>query len=82
MRRCPLQSDSSNRASIIFEGFATPSKGRGYEAILGRFDESHYCLFFREERKLGSCPKSVIEVEVSFVQRLAGEVAGVNPRFI
>jgi hypothetical protein len=32
--------------------------------------------------EFGSCPKSVIEVEVSFVQRLAGEVAGVNPRFI
>jgi hypothetical protein len=30
----------------------------------------------------GSCPKSVIEVEVSFMQRLARKVAGVNPRFI
>jgi hypothetical protein len=29
-----------------------------------------------------SCPKSVIEVEVSFMQRLARKVAGVNPRFI
>src|SRR4051812_4153385 len=30
----------------------------------------------------GSWPKSVLEVEVSFMQRLAGETAGVNPRFI
>jgi len=32
--------------------------------------------------KMGFCPKSVIEVEVSFVQRLASEVGSVNPRFI
>ena len=30
----------------------------------------------------GSSPKSVIEVEVSFMQRLAREVGAVNPRFI
>ena len=32
--------------------------------------------------KTGSSPKSVIEVEVSFMQRLAWEVGVVNPRFI
>ena len=31
---------------------------------------------------LGSSPKSVIEGEVSFMQRLAWEVVSVNPRFI
>jgi site-specific recombinase XerC len=30
----------------------------------------------------GSSPKSVIEGEVSFMQRLAWEVVSVNPRFI
>jgi hypothetical protein len=30
----------------------------------------------------GSSPKSVIEVEVSSMQRLASEVGGMNPRFI
>jgi hypothetical protein len=32
--------------------------------------------------KIGSSPKSVIEGEVSFMQRLAWEVVSVNPRFI
>jgi hypothetical protein len=31
---------------------------------------------------VGSSPKSVIEVEVSFMQGLASEDGGVNPRFI
>ncbi len=34
------------------------------------------------EGLFGSSPKSVIEVEVSSMQRLASEVGGMNPRFI
>jgi hypothetical protein len=33
-------------------------------------------------RFFGSSPKSVIEDEAFLVQRLASEVAGLNPRFI
>ena len=46
------QADSSNRAGILFEGFAAPPKAGVYEAILGQLDESRYCLFFGEGRKL------------------------------
>jgi hypothetical protein len=34
------------------------------------------------KQEKGSSPKSVIEVEVSFMQGLASEDGGVNPRFI
>src|SRR6266851_1075209 len=42
------QAGSSNRAGILFEGFAAPPKPGVYEAILGKLDESRYCLFFGE----------------------------------
>src|SRR5437868_3442305 len=45
---------SSKAAGILFEGFAAPPRPGVYEAILGQIDESRYCLFFAEERKLAA----------------------------
>ena len=53
------------------------------QAIMGqRSIGAGFHTFLRRAALSGSSPKSVIEVEVSFMQRLAWEVGAVNPRFI
>jgi hypothetical protein len=57
---------TGNASAYDADGTATAA------AIAGRMNHA----------KFGSSPKSVIEGEVSFMQRLAWEVVSVNPRFI
>jgi hypothetical protein len=43
---------------------------------------TEYSIIVFAHTLFGSSPKSVIEDEAFLVQRLASEVAGLNPRFI